>query len=136
MSKSKKFRDVMFNLHRYLGLVVGLIAIIAGLTGSLLVFMRDIDNFAFAHKYGAVTPQGVHGVSLQENRLPLSVLVDKVKAAHLNEPDFQISGIFPYGLYFDSTPKPDVPYRRFFGRSLHGQVFSPKSLLVWQRILR
>ena len=58
MSKSKKFRNVIFNLHRYLGLVVGLIAIIAGLTGSLLVFMRDIDNFAFAHKYGAVTPQG------------------------------------------------------------------------------
>ncbi|MEH2275548.1 MAG: PepSY-associated TM helix domain-containing protein [Nostoc sp.] len=109
MSKSKKFRDVIFNLHRYLGLVVGLIAIIAGLTGSLLVFMRDIDNFAFAHKYGAVIPQGVHGVSLQKNRLPLSVLVDRVKAAHVNEPDFQIGGIFPYGLYFDSTPKPDVP---------------------------
>ncbi|MEH1837060.1 MAG: PepSY-associated TM helix domain-containing protein [Nostoc sp.] len=109
MSKSKKFRNLIFNLHRYLGLVIGLIAIIVCLTGSLLVFGVDINNFAFAHKYGAVIPQGVHGVSLQENRLPLSMLVDKVKAAHVNESDFQIGGIFPYGNYYDSTPKLDVP---------------------------
>ncbi|MEH2080507.1 MAG: PepSY-associated TM helix domain-containing protein [Nostoc sp.] len=101
MSKSKKFRNLIFNLHRYLGLVLGLIAIIAGLTGSLLVFMHEIDNFAFAHKYGAVIPQ--------ENRLPLSVLVDRVKAAHSNDPDFQLGRIFPYGVYYNSAPKPNVP---------------------------
>ena len=140
MSKSKKFRNVIFNLHRYLGLVVGLIAIIAGLTGSLLVFMRDIDNFAFAHKYGAVTPQG--------DRLPLSVLVDRVKAAHVNEPDFQIGGISPYGLYFDSTPKPDVraiigdflvdPYTgkflaqnpSWFGNEFFGKVYEIHTALL------
>ncbi|MEH2143699.1 PepSY-associated TM helix domain-containing protein [Nostoc sp.] len=35
---SKKLRDFVFRLHRYIGLAVGLIAIAIGLTGSLLVF--------------------------------------------------------------------------------------------------
>ncbi|WP_375475221.1 hypothetical protein [uncultured Nostoc sp.] len=34
---SKTVRKVIFGLHRYIGLAVGLIAIIVGLTGSLLL---------------------------------------------------------------------------------------------------
>ncbi|MGH2415275.1 MAG: PepSY domain-containing protein [Microcystaceae cyanobacterium] len=36
-------RNIIFTLHRYLGLVAGLVLII-GLTGSLLVFPREIDQ--------------------------------------------------------------------------------------------
>jgi uncharacterized iron-regulated membrane protein len=41
---AKSFRNRIFTLHRYLGLVVGLIAIVVGLTGSLLVFHTEISN--------------------------------------------------------------------------------------------
>jgi uncharacterized iron-regulated membrane protein len=34
--KALKLRNLIFQLHRYLGLVVGLILVIVGLTGSLL----------------------------------------------------------------------------------------------------
>jgi uncharacterized iron-regulated membrane protein len=36
--KSKKLRDMAFILHRYIGLGVGLIAAIIGLTGSFFIF--------------------------------------------------------------------------------------------------
>ncbi len=45
---SKKIRDLTFTLHRYLGLAVGLVLIIVGLTGSLLVFEKEIDQFFVA----------------------------------------------------------------------------------------
>ncbi|MEH2243432.1 hypothetical protein [Nostoc sp.] len=39
---SKTVRKVLFGLHRYIRLAVGLIAIVVGLTGSLLVFQSEI----------------------------------------------------------------------------------------------
>ncbi|MEH2259711.1 PepSY-associated TM helix domain-containing protein [Nostoc sp.] len=56
---SKKIRDLAFTLHRYLGLVVGLVLIIVGLTGSLLVFEQDFDHFMITQQYGQITPQQV-----------------------------------------------------------------------------
>ncbi|MEH2288674.1 PepSY-associated TM helix domain-containing protein [Nostoc sp.] len=43
--QEKSFRHLVFKLHRYIGLAVGLIAILVGLTGSLLVFQSEISNF-------------------------------------------------------------------------------------------
>ncbi|MEH2180966.1 PepSY-associated TM helix domain-containing protein [Nostoc sp.] len=40
---SKTVRKVIFGLHRYIGLGVGLIALVVGLTGSLLVFHTEIS---------------------------------------------------------------------------------------------
>ena len=34
--RSRKFRDIAFILHRYIGLAVGLLIAFVGLTGSLL----------------------------------------------------------------------------------------------------
>lgn len=59
---AKKFRQWVFLCHRYLGLVAGLIAIVVGLTGSLLVFQREIDAFSIAQQFGAITPE-VHMIS-------------------------------------------------------------------------
>jgi uncharacterized iron-regulated membrane protein len=54
----KTIRNVAFTLHRYLGLVVGIILIIVGLTGSLLVFQEEIDHFLVNVQFGQVIPQG------------------------------------------------------------------------------
>ena len=54
---AKSFRNWIFTLHRYLGLTVGLMIIIVGLTGSLLVFEQDVDRWIIAQQYGAITPQ-------------------------------------------------------------------------------
>lgn len=43
--QTKSLRNLVFTLHRYLGLAVGLIAILVGLTGSLLVFHFEISTF-------------------------------------------------------------------------------------------
>lgn len=40
----KQLRDLVFPLHRYIGLVVGLIVIVIGLTGSLLVSTPDTSS--------------------------------------------------------------------------------------------
>ncbi|WP_138498271.1 PepSY-associated TM helix domain-containing protein [Nostoc sp. PA-18-2419] len=56
---SKKIRELTFILHRYLGLAVGLLLVIVGLTGSLLVFEQDFDRFMITQQYGQITPQKV-----------------------------------------------------------------------------
>lgn len=42
---SKILRQVLFSLHRYIGLAVGLLLAFIGLTGSLLVFESEIDHW-------------------------------------------------------------------------------------------
>lgn len=67
----KSFQNLVFTLHRYIGLAVGLIAIIVGLTGSLLVFHSEISNFEQQHRLGTITPQG--------EPLPVEVVINTVK---------------------------------------------------------
>ncbi|MUG95173.1 hypothetical protein F7734_23570 [Scytonema sp. UIC 10036] len=43
--KSRKFRDIAFILHRYIGLAVGILIAFIGFTGSLLVFKPEIEQF-------------------------------------------------------------------------------------------
>jgi len=45
----KKQRRYFLWFHRYLGLIAGLLFIIVGLTGSLLVFSQEIDQFFHPH---------------------------------------------------------------------------------------
>lgn len=85
---AKSFRNWIFTLHRYLGLAVGLMTIIVGLTGSLLVFEQDVDRWMIAQQYGAITPQAVQ-VS------PESV----VKTIQDGRNDYKL-----YRLYLPKTP--------------------------------
>ncbi|MEH2241507.1 PepSY-associated TM helix domain-containing protein [Nostoc sp.] len=55
----KKLRDIVFYLHQYIGLFVGLVLVIVGLTGSLLVFEQDFDHLMITQQYGIITPQQV-----------------------------------------------------------------------------
>lgn len=84
--QSKKLRDFVFRLHRYIGLAVGLIAIVVGLTGSLLVFQHEINDFQLHCQIGTITPQG--------ERLPVEVILNTVKKAYANQPNVTIDRIY------------------------------------------
>lgn len=83
--KSKKVRNIAFILHRYIGLAIGIILVIVGLTGSLLVFEHEMDEWAIQQRFGSVVPQ--------EQRLSTATLVDNVKAAYTNHPDWQVGQV-------------------------------------------
>ncbi|MEH2465714.1 PepSY-associated TM helix domain-containing protein [Nostoc sp.] len=91
---SKKLRDFVFRLHRYIGLVVGLIAIIIGLTGSMLVFHDEISDFLLHRQIGTITPSG--------KRLPVEVILNQVKTAYANQPGVTIDRIY-------MSAKPNAP---------------------------
>lgn len=82
---AKKLRNLIFSLHRYLGLFVGLILIVVGLTGSLLVFQHEIDQWAIEQQFGRVIPQ--------QERVSLGVGINNVKKAYADRPEFKITGV-------------------------------------------
>lgn len=88
---NKKLRNFVFTLHRYIGLAVGLIAILVGLTGSLIVFQREINEFQLHQQFGAIFPKG--------DRLSLEVILDFVKTAYANQPQMALQRV-----YFPSKP--------------------------------
>jgi uncharacterized iron-regulated membrane protein len=53
---TKQLRNFSFYLHRWLGLVAGILLCIAGLTGSILVFWHEIDKAVIAARFGRVIP--------------------------------------------------------------------------------
>ncbi|MBN3962351.1 PepSY domain-containing protein [Nostoc sp. NMS8] len=88
---NKKLRNFVFTLHRYIGLAVGLIAILVGLTGSLIVFQREINEFQLHQQFGAILPKG--------QRLSLEAVLDIVKAAYANQPKMALQRV-----YFPTKP--------------------------------
>jgi uncharacterized iron-regulated membrane protein len=56
--RSPWLRSFVFHLHRYLGLVSGLILVVIGFTGSLLVFSSEIEHQLIQNRIGKVIPQG------------------------------------------------------------------------------
>ncbi len=63
-------RQYIFKVHRYLGLAIALMIIIVGITGSLLVFKREVNDFLQHAQFGTIHPQG--------NRLSLDEIIDRV----------------------------------------------------------
>lgn len=75
-------RKKIWQLHSWLGLVAGLALVLIGLTGSVLVFHRDITR--------TLNPEIVTRTSaVDAKRLPLSRLIAKVESAH---PNFWVRG--------------------------------------------
>ncbi|MGB7412913.1 MAG: PepSY-associated TM helix domain-containing protein [Thermosynechococcaceae cyanobacterium] len=83
--KKVKLRHLIFSMHRYLGLGIGLIVVIIGLTGSLLVFVPELDAQIVQQRFGTVTPQA--------ERLAPDKLVDIVKTAYANHPDWKVGQV-------------------------------------------
>lgn len=90
-----KLRRVLFTLHRYVGLVAGLIVAVVGLTGSLLVFEPEINHLLLQFQFGQIVPQ--------QQQVPILSVIDTVKAVY-PEPKFTLS-------FLDLPPKPDAPIR-------------------------
>ncbi|MEH2465710.1 PepSY-associated TM helix domain-containing protein [Nostoc sp.] len=91
----KTLRNFVFALHRYIGLSVGLIAIIVGLTGSLLVFRSEIYDFQLHSHIGAIIPQG--------EPLPIEKILNAVKPVYVNQPDAILQMVY-------APTKPDAPF--------------------------
>lgn len=84
----KKLRNIVFTLHRILGFAIASIAILVGLTGSLIVFQREINDFQRHQQFGVIIAQG--------ERLSLEVILDLVKAAYANQPQMALQRVgFP-----------------------------------------
>jgi uncharacterized iron-regulated membrane protein len=81
--RSQKLRQVTFRLHRYIGLFVGLILVIVGLTGSLLVFEHELDQMILQRRFGQVTAQ--------EQRLPLNKIAEIVTTAYRDRAEFKLA---------------------------------------------
>lgn len=99
--KAKQLRNRVFSLHRYLGLAVGLVLVLVGLTGSLLVFHNEIDR--------VMINMQIEKIVTPTNPTPLAMddLVTKVQNSSTNVLDFKIN-------YITLPEKTDDPYRIFF----------------------
>ncbi len=87
---TRKIRNLAFSLHRYIGLTVGLILVIVGLTGSLLVFQKEIDVALVKQQFEQVIPQ--------EQTLSLDAIANNITQAYANQPDFKLA---QFDLHFD-----------------------------------
>ncbi|MEH2296118.1 PepSY-associated TM helix domain-containing protein [Nostoc sp.] len=93
--RSRKFRDIAFILHRYIGLAVGLLIAFVGLTGSLLVFKPEIGQFLIAQQVRSIVPQ--------EQMVSIDAVLKTAKSVSANRPDLKLDGI-------RLPPTPDSPY--------------------------
>ncbi|WAL60356.1 PepSY-associated TM helix domain-containing protein [Thermocoleostomius sinensis] len=80
----KVIRHSVFYLHRWLGLGVGLLLCIAGLTGSVLVFWHEIDAWILAQRFGSVDLAG--------ERIPIATVIETVNAAYIPD-EFTLSSL-------------------------------------------
>jgi uncharacterized iron-regulated membrane protein len=93
---TKTIRHWVFTLHRYLGLAVGLLLIIIGITGSVLVFQNEINHSLVERQFGQVISQA--------QPLPIGTILDTVKAAFTHQPKLKLLGI-------NTLPDSHTPYR-------------------------
>ena len=80
---TRKIRNLAFSLHRYIGLAVGLILVIVGLTGSLLVFQKELDSILVKQQFEQVIPQS--------QTVSLDIVTNNVTQAYANQPDWKLS---------------------------------------------
>jgi uncharacterized iron-regulated membrane protein len=90
---TRKIRNLAFYLHRYIGLAVGLILVIVGLTGTILVFQKEIDSILVKQKFEQVFPQS--------ETVSLDVVANNITQAYANQTDWKLS---QFVLYYD----PDI----------------------------
>ncbi len=90
----QQIRQFIFPLHRYLGLGVGIIFAIVGLTGSLLVFQHELEYAAITFRYNAIVPQ--------PHRLSPEAVLKHVETHYGNQENIAIAAI-------DLAPTPTTP---------------------------
>lgn len=95
--KSRKFRDITFRLHRYIGLVIGVLIAFISLTGSLLVFKPEIEQFLINQQVGSIVPQ--------EQLVSLDRVLETVNSAILtnNSANTNLSNLRVYSIRLPAT---------------------------------
>jgi uncharacterized iron-regulated membrane protein len=108
MKQQKTIRNWAFIIHRYLGLVVGIIIVVVGLTGSLLVFSPEIATAQIKNSLPKIIPQG--------ERFPLEALYNRVEVyARNKDPNFTF--IDQFAISEHRFFQPDEPtYFGYFDR--------------------
>jgi uncharacterized iron-regulated membrane protein len=74
--RSKRIQNQIFIFHRYLGLGVGCIIAVIGITGGLLVFQPNIEQFWVTQGFDPIIPQA--------QRISIETAVSTVQAAYKN----------------------------------------------------
>jgi uncharacterized iron-regulated membrane protein len=90
----KQIRQFIVPLHRYLGLGIGIIFAIVGLTGSVLVFQHELEQAAITLRYNAIVPQ--------PHRLSPEAVLKHVETHYGNQENIAIAAI-------DLAPTPTTP---------------------------
>ena len=105
--KHRRWRDLAFTFHRWIGVVIATLLIFIGLTGSLLVFQAEIDGWLTERQFGTVT------VASSEY-LPAATILDIAKSTY---PDWQPENLYlpkdnhhPYKLRMTSAKADDRVY--------------------------
>jgi uncharacterized iron-regulated membrane protein len=141
MTKKKRFREIIFIAHRYIGLAVGVVFAIVGLTGSILVFQPELLTAQLIQKLPSIEPTG--------DRLPIELLYDRASAyLKTKAPNTLIEGFSPsdYHVFLPNEPiyvrylDPADNLHGFFLNPYTGDVigndtYAASSLGVWEWLL-
>lgn len=78
------FKKVILFLHRWLGLITGLVVLIVSITGCIFVFQKEINNWRFDDMYYVDPPSSTETI-------PLSTLQEKAQQALDGSPIYSIT---------------------------------------------
>lgn len=81
MRKQKKLRQLALILHRYAGIIAGILLVIISITGILLIFAEQVDSFLNAQLL-KVTPNS--------SQINIQTVIDTAQKSY---PDFQVHRI-------------------------------------------
>jgi uncharacterized iron-regulated membrane protein len=130
--KLLKIRKTIANAHRYLGLLVGIILIFIGLTGSFLVFRYEIDAWEIQQRFGV----------LVERSIPQSpeTLINNVAAAYADRPDWKIAKLIAFSGQDFYTVRLNLPadkQQEVFINPYTGKIIGDRlrSDAIWGRVL-
>jgi uncharacterized iron-regulated membrane protein len=87
MRKLKQIRELIFQWHRYLGLFLGILIAIAGLTASVMIVLADTWEIRTIGTIEPIVPQA--------EQLSLSAIASLAEAAYGNQGEFQVHEISP-----------------------------------------
>ncbi|MBW4553300.1 MAG: PepSY domain-containing protein [Aphanocapsa sp. GSE-SYN-MK-11-07L] len=86
---ARTVRITAFHVHRWLGLIGGILLCIAGLTGAVLVFWHELDHWVLTQRLGQIVPT--------REPIAIAAIADTVKAIYA-----------PKGLTLSSISPPDA----------------------------
>lgn len=120
----RKLRQPALVLHRYAGVIAGILLIIIGLTGSVLVFSEELDHF--------LHPQLLQVVP-QNERVPLETVLDTIREA---SPELKAHRIIvpqkPDGVYTVMMESPNEEYTDVYVNPYSGAILGSRP---WKQTL-